>query len=141
MLVSQYTIGSTQVHSEELNNLFQQGNADYVLQDAFRRQQEERQQQTQRRGTRRQPSGKRERVDWSSPERAGEPHRGIVSEAEKEYVRNNLDEVNERRRRKGFEEIDPNDPEMQIRYGLAPDLTGSAADGAEAEPNAKEGNL
>jgi hypothetical protein len=45
-------------------------------------------------------------------------HPGIVSETEKEYVRNHLDEVNARLREQGKREIDPADPEVAERYGL-----------------------
>jgi hypothetical protein len=59
-----------------------------------------------------------ERIDYSSPEYAGMPHRGRTTEAEREYVRTHLKEVNDRRRAAGHPEIDPNDPKMQERYGL-----------------------
>ena len=96
--------------------------AEEVLERAYREQEEERQRQQEvpRRGRRRQQGERRERVDWASPERAGEPHRGTISEAEKEYVRNNLAEVNARLQANDQREIDPNDPEIAERYGLVP---------------------
>jgi transposase-like protein len=48
----------------------------------------------------------------------GEPHRGRITDAEKELVRANLDKVNKRLRESGKREIDPKDPEMKQRYGL-----------------------
>jgi hypothetical protein len=53
-----------------------------------------------------------------SPEHAGEPHRGRITEAEKSYVREHLDQVNKRLRGKGMRTIDANDPTMRERYGL-----------------------
>jgi hypothetical protein len=61
----------------------------------------------------------RGKVDYASPEHAGEPHRGRITEAEKAYVREHLDEVNRRLRGKGMRTIDPADPTMRERYGLA----------------------
>jgi hypothetical protein len=73
-----------------------------------------------RRGRRRRqqqaPAG--EKTDYSSPEHAGEPHRGRATEKEQEYVRTHLDEVNERLAREGLRQIDPSDPKMAERYGL-----------------------
>jgi hypothetical protein len=43
-----------------------------------------------------------------------------VSEAEREYVRSNLAQVNERLKATGQRQINPNDPEMQRRYGFEP---------------------
>ena len=51
-------------------------------------------------------------------EHAGEPHRGRITEAEKELVRKNLDTVNKRLRDAGQREIDPADQAMRDRYGL-----------------------
>jgi hypothetical protein len=60
----------------------------------------------------------RGKVNYASLEHAGEPHRGRITDAEKELVRNNLDKVNQRLREAGKREIDPNDPTMKDRYGL-----------------------
>jgi hypothetical protein len=57
-------------------------------------------------------------IDYSSPEHAGEPHRGRITDAEKAYVREHLDQVNARLRAAGMREIDPNDAAMRDRYGL-----------------------
>jgi hypothetical protein len=60
-----------------------------------------------------------ERTNYASPEHAGNPHRGRVTEAEREYVRTHLSEVNARLEAAGMRTIDPADPKMQERYGLA----------------------
>jgi hypothetical protein len=59
-----------------------------------------------------------ERVDYSSVEHAGRPHRGVTTDAEKETVRANLEAVNERLAREGHRRIDLADPELVERYGL-----------------------
>ena len=80
----------------------------------------ERQGQTQApRRPRRGGGGGRGKVDYSSPEHAGEPHRGRITEAEKAYVREHLDQVNRRLRGKGMRTIDPADPTMGERYGVS----------------------
>lgn len=61
----------------------------------------------------------RGRVNYASLEHAGEPHRGRIMEEEKQIVRDNLDQVNERLRDAGLRVIDPADPEMRRRYGLS----------------------
>ena len=60
----------------------------------------------------------RGKVNYATLEHAGEPHRGRLTEAEKELVRNNLEEVNRRLRESGMREFDPADPTMRERYGL-----------------------
>ncbi len=60
----------------------------------------------------------RGKVNYATLEHAGEPHRGRITEAEKELVRNNLDKVNRRLREAGLREIDPDDAAMKDRYGL-----------------------
>jgi hypothetical protein len=60
----------------------------------------------------------RGKVNYATLEHAGEPHRGRITEAEKELVRNNLDQVNRRLRDDGLREIDPSDQAMRDRYGL-----------------------
>jgi hypothetical protein len=68
---------------------------------------------------RRGSGAQRSRVDYGSLAHAGEPHRGRITDAEKELVRNNLDEVNKRLTQQGMRTIDTADPDMQKRYGLA----------------------
>src|SRR4051794_37260719 len=110
----------------DFENLFHTGESTNVLQDAFQTQQQERDAETPQRGRgRRATAGAavtRERVDYTSPEHAGEPHRGMVSDGEKEYVRNNLGVVNNRLREQGHREIDPSDPRMAARYGFPPPI-------------------
>jgi hypothetical protein len=60
----------------------------------------------------------RAKVNYATLEHAGEPHRGRITEAEKELVRSHLDEVNKRLSESGMREIDPNDLTMKERYGL-----------------------
>jgi hypothetical protein len=60
----------------------------------------------------------RGKVNYATLEHAGEPHRGRITEAEKELVRNNLDQINRRLRDAGQREIDPSDQAMRDRYGL-----------------------
>jgi hypothetical protein len=66
------------------------------------------------------PSGRsgRGKVNYATLEHAGEPHRGRITEAEKELVRKNLDQINRRLREAGQREIDPSDQAMRDRYGL-----------------------
>jgi hypothetical protein len=105
---------------EQFNSLFRHGPATDVLARADAAQQEER--SRGRRGRRRgDQGGRRERkprVDYTSPEHAGEPHRGTISEAERIYVQEHLDEVNVRLREQGLREIDPTDLTMIERYGF-----------------------
>jgi hypothetical protein len=60
----------------------------------------------------------RGKVNYATLEHAGEPHRGRITEAEKELVRKNLDQINRRLRASGLREIDPSDQAMRDRYGL-----------------------
>jgi hypothetical protein len=129
----------------EFNDLFDKGDANEALDQAYSQQQEE--QRSRRRGGRR-GSGKRhqleprqqkeriqkERINYATTEHAGEPHRGTVSEAEAEIVRNNLDEVNDRLRRDGFREIDPTDPEIAARYKFPPPVDREDVPPSEEEP-------
>jgi hypothetical protein len=66
------------------------------------------------------PAGRsgRGKVNYATLEHAGEPHRGRITEAEKELVRKNLDQINQRLRDAGQREIDPSDQAMRDRYGL-----------------------
>jgi hypothetical protein len=116
---------------EDFEKLFQTDDSTSLLQEAFETQQQERESALSSRGRGKRAaasgtSGTRERIDYSKPEHAGKPHRGTISEAEKEYVRNNLDEVNRRNLEQGHPEIDPNDSRMAARYGFEPPVNGSA---------------
>jgi hypothetical protein len=59
-----------------------------------------------------------EKLNYSDPQNAGIAHRGRVTEAEAEWVRNNLDEANANRTRAGQPLIDPNDEKEKKRYGF-----------------------
>jgi hypothetical protein len=59
-----------------------------------------------------------DRIDYSSPEYAGNPHRGRVTEAEAAYVRDNFDAVNKRLSAEGKPMLDPSDEKTKKRYGL-----------------------
>ncbi|MGH4027111.1 MAG: hypothetical protein ACRDRV_21280 [Pseudonocardiaceae bacterium] len=59
-----------------------------------------------------------EKLDYSTLEHAGKPHRGKTTEAEKETVRNNLAAINERLKRDGVRTIDLKNAEHVERYGL-----------------------
>jgi hypothetical protein len=104
---------------EEFNNLAQSEDMATVLQNAQAQQQEQDGRRRGRRSGRRATGQRRQRIDYASPEYAGLPHRGRITNAEKEYVRNNLDEVNQRRVQQGYDPIDPADPQMASKYGLA----------------------
>jgi hypothetical protein len=58
------------------------------------------------------------KIDYSSPEHAGKPHRGRVTEAEAAYVREHFDEVNQRLSREGMRTLDRSDAKVRERYGL-----------------------
>jgi hypothetical protein len=59
-----------------------------------------------------------DRIDYSSPEHAGNPHRGRVTEEEAAYVRDNFDNVNNRLAENDLRTIDASDPKQIKRYGL-----------------------
>jgi hypothetical protein len=72
-----------------------------------------------RRQVRRGGAGGRSKVNYATLEHAGETHRGRITEAEKQIVRDHLVQVNQRLRDQGLRTIDPADPDMQKRYGLS----------------------
>jgi len=99
---------------EDFNRLAEGGNMNPAVMEAIANQH-----QARGRARRAGLGGRvRGRVDYASPEHAGEPHRGRITEAEKTYVRDHLTQVNERLRANGVREIDPKDRTMQERYGL-----------------------
>jgi hypothetical protein len=63
---------------------------------------------------------RKERIDYGTLEHAGKPHRGAVTDAEKELVREHLDEINKRLAADDMRTIDPADPDHAQRYGLEP---------------------
>ncbi|MFB7471281.1 hypothetical protein [Kitasatospora sp. NPDC056184] len=60
----------------------------------------------------------RERVNYASLEHAGRPHKGRTTDAEKQLVREHLDEINERLAAEGLRTVDLANPEHVTRYGL-----------------------
>jgi hypothetical protein len=107
------------VLQETFDRLAQDCDMKTVLLSAITAQRERRGQIQAPRRPRRGGGSGRGKVDYASPEYAGEPHRGRITEAEKAYVREHLDEVNKRLRGKGMRTIDASDPTMQERYGLS----------------------
>jgi len=59
-----------------------------------------------------------EKVDYSSIEHAGRPHRGKTTDAEKVTVRDNFDAIQKRLADEGRDMLDPADPKTIARYGL-----------------------
>ena len=59
-----------------------------------------------------------DRVDYSTLEHAGKPHKGKVTDTEKQLVRDHLDEINQRLAGQGIRTISLADPDHVERYGL-----------------------
>ena len=68
-------------------------------------------------------------ISYDTLEHAGEPHKGRITEAERELVRDHLDAINERLAKQGIRTIDPQDPEHISRYGLTGLAVAQAAQG------------
>jgi hypothetical protein len=68
-------------------------------------------------------------ISYDTLEHAGEPHKGRITEAERELVRDHLDAINERLAKQGIRTIDPKDPEHVSRYGLTGLAVAQAAQG------------
>lgn len=60
-----------------------------------------------------------DRMNYSSLEHAGRPHRGKVTDEEKQLVREHFDEVNDRLAAAGLRTISLSDPDHLDRYDLA----------------------
>ncbi|MGH3196059.1 MAG: hypothetical protein ACRDOH_01625 [Streptosporangiaceae bacterium] len=73
-----------------------------------------------RRSTRSPASGssRGDRLDYATREHAGKPHKGKITDTERQLVRDQLDEVNERLAAQGLRTISLTDPEHVERYGL-----------------------
>jgi hypothetical protein len=72
-----------------------------------------------RRSTRASAGGSRtDRLDYGTREHAGKPHKGKITDAEKQLVNDHLDEINERLAAQGVRTISLTDPEHVERYGL-----------------------
>lgn len=78
-----------------------------------------------RRQARPAPASTIDKLDYSTLEHAGKPHRGKTTETEKEIIRGNLAAINDRLRRDGIRTIDLSNAEHVTRYGLE-DLTEEA---------------
>lgn len=63
-------------------------------------------------------AGRGGRVNYATIEHAGEPHKGKTTDAEKQLIREHLDEINERLAASGLRTISLTDPEHVERYGL-----------------------
>jgi hypothetical protein len=63
-------------------------------------------------------SSRGDRVDYSTVEHAGKPHKGKVTDVEKQLVRDHLDEINQRLAGQGIRTISLTDPDHVERYGL-----------------------
>ncbi len=59
-----------------------------------------------------------DRLDYATREHAGKPHKGKITDTEKELVRDHLDEINERLAGQGLRTISLTDTEHVERYGL-----------------------
>ncbi len=68
-------------------------------------------------------------ISYDTLEHAGEPHKGRITEAERELVRDHLDAINDRLAAQGMRTIDPGDPEQAARYGLTGLAVAQAAQG------------
>jgi len=73
-----------------------------------------------KRSTRASASGgsRGDRLDYATREHAGKPHKGKITETEKQLVHDHLDEINERLTAQGLRPISLTDPEHVERYGL-----------------------
>jgi hypothetical protein len=75
------------------------------------------------------PAAREDRVNYASLEHAGKPHKGKTTDAEKQLVRDHLDEINERLAAQDLRTISLADPEHVERYGLE-QLTAARASNA-----------
>jgi hypothetical protein len=63
-------------------------------------------------------SARGDRVDYGTLEHAGQPHKGKATDAERQLVRDHLDEINDRLAAQGTRTISLADPDHVERYGL-----------------------
>jgi hypothetical protein len=73
-----------------------------------------------RRGPRTSANGtsRGDRLDYTTLEHAGKPHKGKTTDVEKQLVRDHLDEINQRLGTQGIRTISLIDPDHVERYGL-----------------------
>ena len=64
------------------------------------------------------PAGRGDRINYATIEHAGQPHKGKITDAERQLVRDHLDEINERLAAQGLRTISLTDPDHVERYGL-----------------------
>lgn len=64
------------------------------------------------------PAARGDRINYATLDHAGKPHKGKTTEAEKQLVRDHLDEINERLAAQGLRTVSLADPEHAERYGL-----------------------
>ena len=64
------------------------------------------------------PAAREDRVNYATLEHAGKPHKGKTTDAEKQLVREHLDEINERLAGENLRTISLTDAEHVERYGL-----------------------
>jgi len=72
------------------------------------------------------PAARDDRVSYGTLEHAGKPHKGKTTDAEKQLVRDHLDEINERLAAQNLRTISLADPDHVERYGLE-ELAGGQA--------------
>jgi hypothetical protein len=73
-----------------------------------------------RRSTKASASGgsRGDRLDYTTLEHAGKPHKGKITDTEKQLVHDHLDEINDRLAEQGLRAISLTEPEHIERYGL-----------------------
>jgi hypothetical protein len=59
-----------------------------------------------------------DRLDYGTMEHAGKPHKGKITDAERQLVRDHFDDINNRLVRQGLRMISLTDPDHVERYGL-----------------------
>jgi hypothetical protein len=77
------------------------------------------------------PRGERPGSGYGTLDTAGRPHKGKITDIERQLVRDHLDEINQRLTAEGQRTISLTDPEHVERYGLA-ELAEARAAGTEA---------
>jgi hypothetical protein len=73
---------------------------------------------TSSRGSRASSGGGADKVNYATMEHAGEPHKGKITDTERQLVQEHFDEINDRLVSQGLRTISLADPEHVARYGL-----------------------
>jgi hypothetical protein len=73
---------------------------------------------TSSRGSRASSGSGAGKVNYATMEHAGEPHKGKITDTERQLVQEHLDEINDRLVSQGLRTISLADPEHVARYGL-----------------------